>query len=294
MSELNQVILSTKENFENISEINFSKEAEFAMQALENNDYLYKVAVANKGSLANAVVNLSACGLSLNPVFKLAYLVPRSGKICLDISYIGLLKLATDSGSILFAVAKIVKEKDIFKLGGFGQAPTHDFNEFSKERGEIVGAYVVAKTKDGEFLTEIMTIDELHAIRNRTETYKAGKSSPWSTDAEEMYKKTVIKRASKLWPKTERLQNALMVLNEHEGIDFNKEKKLVDVTPVNENLLNLLVTSLDAHGKTAEALIKHLNEKFKTKLEIIEDLTNEHVVYSLGLLNVSKKAEASV
>ncbi|MDO1851433.1 hypothetical protein Q2367_25255, partial [Escherichia coli] len=40
-----------------------------------------------------------------------------------------------------------------------------------------------------------------------------------------MMKKTVIKRASKLWPKSERLDTAVQVLNEHEGIDFSNDKK---------------------------------------------------------------------
>lgn len=287
MSELNQVILSVKENFEKISDVNFPKEAEFAMQALENSDHLYKVAMANKASLCNAVVNLSACGLSLNPVYKLAYLVPRGGKICLDISYIGLLKLATDSGAIIYAVAKVVKEKDIFKLNGVGMEPTHDFNEFSKDRGAVVGAYVVAKLSTGEFLTETMTIDELHSIRNRTESYKSGKSSPWTTDPEEMYKKTVIKRASKLWPKTERLQKAITVLNEHEGINF--DKNIIDVTPPKENQLELLIAKLKESNRTPEALLGHLSTVYDTPLTSLDDLNDEMVKHSIGLL--TKKTE---
>lgn len=300
MSELNAVILSTKENFEKISSVNFTKETEFAMQALNANSFLMKVAIGAKESLKSAIVNLSACNLSLNPVLKLAYLVPRGGKVCLDISYVGLMKLATDSGSILFVQALIVREQDKFSLNGYGQAPTHEYNPFATDRGDIVGAYTVAKTSTGEFLTEVMTIDAILDIRDRTEAYKSVKSGksascPWTTDLEEMLKKTVIRRASKSWPKTDRLSSALNILNEHEGIDFDKEKRVVDITPPKDNQLDFLIGKLTEITNGKERLLKHLSDKYKTKIESLEELTGEHVDYSLNFLKqFEKKQEASV
>lgn len=43
-----------------------------------------------------------------------------------------------------------------------------------------------------------------------------------------MAKKSAIKRASKMWPRTERLSAAESILNEHEGAVFDDTKK---VTP---------------------------------------------------------------
>jgi recombination protein RecT len=37
---------------------------------------------------------VAAIGITLNPASKLAYLVPRDGMVCLDISYMGLLHRA--------------------------------------------------------------------------------------------------------------------------------------------------------------------------------------------------------
>lgn len=293
MSELNQVILSAKENFERISDINFIKEAEFAMQALAANTTLLKVAQGNPASLKSAIINLSACNLTLNPVLKLAYLVPRGGKVCLDISYMGLEKLATDSGSITFTKSRIVRQSDEFKLRGIDKEPTHEFNPFATDRGDIIGAYNIAKTHDGDFLTEIMTIDEILDIRDRTEAYKsfkAGKSQscPWTTDLEEMLKKTVTRRASKSWPKTDRLSQAINVLNEHDGIN----KNTIDVTPPKENQLELLSSKLKENNKTVEGLLSHLSEVYKTPLESLEDLNEKMVTYSIGLL--TKKNEVTV
>src|SRR5690606_1820212 len=91
---------------------------------------------------------------------------------------------------------------------------------FAKDRGDIIGVYVVAKTADGDYLTETMTRDEIDGIMNRSESVKAGKSTPWKTDYGEMAKKTVVKRAQKYWPKTERLAAAVhhMATDGGEGI----------------------------------------------------------------------------
>ena len=209
--------------------LNFEVEAGFAVQQLENNDYLLKVALNNRQSVVNAVTNVAAIGISLNPARKQAYLVPRDGKVCLDISYIGLVDLATQSGSIMWAKAELVREADNFQMGEPGAAPKHLFSPFAKDRGEVVGAYVVAKTPTGEYLCEAMSIGEIHDIRDRSSAWKAYKSKqvscPWVTDPGEMAKKTVIKRASKLWPKNERLNAAIQHLNVEldEGLEFSTQ-----------------------------------------------------------------------
>lgn len=197
--------------------INFEREAGFAIQILQGSEYALKAAADNRQSVVDAVTNVAAIGISLNPAKKQAYLVPRKDKICLDISYIGLLDLATASGSIKWGQADVVRERDVFRSNGFDKAPTHSFDPFSKDRGEIVGTYVVVKTADGDYLTTTMTIDECNAIRDRSEAWKKTQSGPWKTDPGEMIKKTVIKRGSKLWPETDRLKQAINYLNTDGG-----------------------------------------------------------------------------
>lgn len=201
--------------------LSFEREAGFAIQAISRNDFALKIAMENRQSVVDAVTNIAAIGISLNPAKKQAYLVPRDGRICLDISYIGLLDLAIQSGSILWGQSELVYEADGFDLNGFDKPPTHTRKPFAKDRGEIVGVYVVVKTRDGDYLTATMPIDEVFEIRDRSAAWKAWiekkRKCPWVTDEGEMIKKTVIKRAYKLWPKADRLDTAIHHLNTENG-----------------------------------------------------------------------------
>jgi recombination protein RecT len=136
--------------------LSFEVEAGFAVQQMEANDYLLSVAMGNRQSVINAVTNVAAIGISLNPARKQAYLVPRDKKVCLDISYIGLIDLATQSGSIVWAKSELVYESDQFQMGEPGTLPTHKFNPFGTDRGDVIGAYVVVKTPGGEDLCDAM------------------------------------------------------------------------------------------------------------------------------------------
>lgn len=240
-------IQETRDDFSRVlvdRSISFEREAGFAIQVLQNNDYALGVAMKDKQSVMNAVKNIAAIGISLNPARKQAYLVPRGGKICLDISYIGLIDIAIASGSIMWAQAELVRENDAFTLNGLDRPPTHNFNPFGKDRGEIVGVYVVAKLHNGDYLTTTMSIEDVYSIRNRSESFKKG-NGPWKTDEGEMIKKTVIKRAYKLWPKTERLDQVMNHLNQEngEGLAADTPPDWIDVAPM---IAEALATTTDA------------------------------------------------
>lgn len=231
---ISDYVYGAEATFQNVlvdRSINFEREAGFAIQILTSGDYIAKLASGDRQSVVNAVTNIAAIGISLNPAKKQAYLVPRKGKICLDISYMGLIDLAVQAGSVLWAQADLVYASDAFTLNGFDKPPTHSYNPFSKERGDMVGAYVVVKTPSGDYLTDCMSREEIDAIKNRSESVKAGKSSPWDTDYGEMAKKTVVKRAYKYWPKTDRLDAAIHHLNTDGGEGLAAVAKPVAIDP---------------------------------------------------------------
>ena len=218
-------IQQARERFAKVASqsVNYDKEAIFAMQALMKTDYAMKVANQNPQSVRLAMINVASTGLTLNPANGYAYLVPRDGAIHLDISYKGLIKIATDAGSIVWARADVVYAEDGFEYRGPAEAPVHTADPFKSNRGEIVGAYCIAKTKDGDVLTEVMPRDEIEKIRSKSTAWTKGdrgRKGPWEEFFSEMCRKAVVKRASKTWPYTDRSEivgQAIEIANTAEG-----------------------------------------------------------------------------
>ncbi|WP_411022134.1 recombinase RecT [Salmonella sp. ZJHZ21_0198] len=298
INQVFELVNPLKAEFEQVCaepSINFKRESEFAMQIFANNDYLAKIAVSNPVSTRSAVMNVAGIGISLNPAQKLAYLVPRKGSICLDISYMGLMHIAQQSGAIKWCQSAIVRKNDTFLREFIDQAPCHKYNDFdtAEQRGEIVGAYVVVKTDDGDYLTHTMRIADIYAIRDRSEAWKKYKSDnskkcPWVTDEEQMILKTVVKQAAKYWPRRERLDAAIDHVNTEgeEGINFSAERQSErDITPLSETTqkeINDLLVSLD---KTWDAdLLPLCSRIFKRPIPQPADLTELEGVKALGFL----------
>lgn len=290
ITTIDQLVYSVQTSFEAVQVdkgIGFAREAEFAIQILGSSDYAMKIAMNNKQSVADAITNVAAIGITLNPAEKKAYLVPRKGGICLAISHIGLLHLAIESGSIRWGQARLVYENDLFELNGLDQQPAHKFQPFSKDRGEIVGVYVSVKTADGDYLTEAMSTDEVNAIRDRSDAWKAykakGVSCPWVTDWGEMAKKTAVHRGHKYWPKTERLDKALHYLNNDggEGISMNnappEQERTLDPSA---DIAAAYQTKTDAE---AVAYWKAHNGKYKTDLKAHEEFKNAVIDHRMNL-----------
>lgn len=201
--------------------LDFTQECLFARQQLLKNNFTLDAAAKNPNSLQAAILSVAAIGISLNPALAHAYLVPRAGAICLDISYQGLKKIATDSGSIKWAKAELVYASDEFTWNGPNTLPTHKANPFAtaEERGAVVGGYCIAKLPDGEVMIETMSEADFQKIKS---TSKAS-SGPWITFPDEMRKKSLIKRAYKSWPQTPhrmRLDTAVEALHESEGMAY--------------------------------------------------------------------------
>ena len=253
----------------------WEKEKQFAIQAMNNNDYLKKIAESNQASLQSAIINLASIGISLNPALKHAYLVPRKGGVCLDLSYMGLLHLAQSSGVILWGQCKIVRANDTYQNQGLSKEPSHLSNTFG-DRGDIVGAYCTVKTIDGDCLTEEMSIAEIFDIRARSEAFKRG-NGPWKTDEGEMIRKTVVKRGYKYWPKCERLGSAIQMLNDNgEGIAPEK-----NITPaINNPIQELKLLLID---KDPSRYLPWL------KVDKLEDITEDQATAAVIMLRNAKQ-----
>lgn len=210
----------------------YQRESSFALQRLEGDTTLQK---CTHESIRNAVVNVANVGLSLSPALKLAYLVPRKLReggplvCCLDISYIGLCKLATDSGAVLAVAAEIVRKKDKFTFVDPFTSPKHEFDPFAtiEARGEMIGVYCLARLKSGITQVTTLSMEEIAKIR----AVSRAANGPWKDWPEEMAKKSVVKRASKFWPRSERLSIAEDLLNQHEGSVAIETELATDADP---------------------------------------------------------------
>jgi len=231
-SPMQLIVYSAKKSFESVkSDVDFNREANFALQILESNNYLQK---ARPESIRNAIVNLSLTGLTLNPALKYAYLVPRNSQdglnIVLDISYIGMIKLLTDAGAVKNVDAGVIYTNDKYDFRK-GSDPYFKHQPALVNRGEKIGAYAIAYLRDGGFQFEIMGKDEIEKVRATSESYKNEKTrkySPWENWEDEMWKKTVLKRLFKLLPKTKFSESLIAAIsNEHENEinDLPKEQK---------------------------------------------------------------------
>lgn len=218
-----KAIKSSEERFAKVAaaDISYERESIFAMQALMKTDFAMQTANKNPQSVHLAMINVASTGLTLNPAYQYAYLVPRDGAIYLDISYKGLLKIATDTGAIRWGRAELVYDGDEFTYNGPAREPDHKSNPFKRKADDtVIGVYCIAKTSDGDILTEIMDIAELEKIRGKSMSYAKRKAGPWLEWFGEMARKAVIKRAQKTWPHTsraERLLDAIEVANTSEG-----------------------------------------------------------------------------
>lgn len=302
VQKIYEVVNPLKNEFEQVCSepsIAFKRESEFAMQIFANNDYLANVAVNNLVSVRSAIMNVSAIGISLNPAQKLAYLVPRDKKVCLDISYMGLMHIAQQSQAIKWCQSSIVRQNDNFQLTSIDTAPRHEYNAFAtqEQRGEIVGAYTVVKTEDGDYLTHTMPIADIHEIRDRSTAWKAWiskkKSCPWVTDEEQMILKTVVKQAAKYWPRRERLDKAIDYVNTEagEGIDFGSEQQEPkDITPASEDQLKTITDlMIKVNGEWSDAFFAFISRKFNHQISHPEQLTAFEANTIIDMLR--KKAE---
>ena len=139
------------------------------------------------------------------------------------IGYRGLIDLARRSGQITTIASYPIYSKDKFEcVYGFEQKLFHE-PSFG-DRGELIGFYSYAITKDGGKFADVMSLDEVKKIRDRS---KSKDNGPWVTDFEEMGRKTVLRRMCKYLPMSVEWQTLTRE---------DEEKEFGDATAIELNL----------------------------------------------------------
>ena len=179
---------------------------------------------ASKESLLGALMVSAQLGLEPGAL-GYCYLVPYQNKktgqleIQFQLGYKGILELVRRSGQVENIEARVVYEKDRFDFE-YGLNPKLVHKPALKERGKPVAVYAIARFKSGATAFDIMSVDEIEAIKKRSKSPEYG---PWVTDWEAMAKKTIIKRLCKYLPLSVDVQRGLAVDETTKAVHRNME-----------------------------------------------------------------------
>lgn len=194
-----------------------------ALTAVGRNPTLQKCSPA---TIAGCVVQASILGLEPDGVLGEAYLVPfwnkkannnRGGYECQLIpGYQGLLKLVRNTGELQMVDVQAVHENDEFEFEK-GMEPFLRHKPALGDRGEIQSYWAGAVLINGGKQFEVMTVEEIERHRDQYSQSADKDYSPWKTSPEWMYKKTVLRKLTKLLPKSAQAQLA-MTLDERSEV----------------------------------------------------------------------------
>jgi len=167
-------------------------------------------------SVIKSVIKAAQIGLELGTALNHAYLVPyRDMKKGIKVAqlipgYQGLIDLARRSGQILLIEARVVHDKDEFRIDYAAIPPFSHRPSLDKDCGGLRGVYAVARVRGAEQYPkfEWMPKHEIEAIRKGSKMSDRG---PWKDHYEEMAKKTAIRRLSKTLPMSIELAEGLQL-----------------------------------------------------------------------------------
>ncbi|WP_294378449.1 recombinase RecT [uncultured Slackia sp.] len=197
-----------------------------------------KLGLCDSASVCSCLMSCSALGLEPSVVDGLgrAYILPYKTKTGMHaqmiIGYKGMLDLARRSGQIRSISARAVYEGDEFRYSfGLEESLTHVPSGREHEAGEKpTHVYMVAHFTDGGHYMDVMSLQDVEAIRKRS---KAATSGPWVTDYEAMAKKTVIRRAFPYLPVSVTAQQSVSA-DESDGgfVDMLTREPVIEPQPV--------------------------------------------------------------
>lgn len=161
-----------------------------------------KLRAADPGSIFLGLLACAQTGLEPGALKQEAFLVPFAGRAQFMCGWRGYVKQARRSREVIGLWSNVVYERDTFEIDlGSGKPPVHKppiIGIDAPERGEVVGAYAVARMRGDYHEVEWMDIADLAKIRRIAEA--RGKSPAWSEWADQMYRKSPIRRLAKRLP----------------------------------------------------------------------------------------------
>ena len=161
------------------------------------------LAACETKSFLAAMMQAAQLGLEPNTPLGQAYIIPyrdnKSGTLRaqFQLGYKGMIDLAYRSDQVSVIDAQVVYENDEFDYE-LGLEPKLKHKPALSNRGKAILYYAMFRTKDGGYGFQVMSYDD--AVTHARKYSKAFTSGPWSTNFDEMAKKTVLKKVLKYAP----------------------------------------------------------------------------------------------
>lgn len=159
-------------------------------------------------SVVFSVIQIASWGLEIG---RTAHLVPfkntrNNTYTCTPmIDVKGIAQAMIQSGEVMSIDARVVRDGDVFKVI-YGTEPTIIHEPVIGSTTEITAFYAVFVLPNGDRKFEVMSKAEVDKVRAGSRSKDDG---PWVSWYDEMGKKTVVKRGSKLIPMTERVHDLI-------------------------------------------------------------------------------------
>lgn len=245
--------------------------AGFMLTGLKNKD----VFKCDRLSIIDSLLKCSQFELIPNGTGQCCLLPYKNGDVSnlqFQPEYKGIIEIAYRTGIVKSINSSTVYENDAFDFDE-GSNPFVKHKKTLGERGQLIGVYVVINLQDSQII-QVMAKKEIDSVMNKTKQvitakkYNNGKDekSIWFNYYDEQAKKTVIKRALKLAPKSEQLNQLIQLDNSLEA----------DFVNIPDDSKAMKIMSSFGLNKLPEP----------TKQEVIEPVENEKVIAEIEMDDV--------
>jgi len=188
----------------------------------------------------------------------------------------GILKQVRNSGELASITSQLVYEKDDFKywIDGEGEHLEHKPNIF-EDRGKLRGVYALAKMKDGAVYIEVLTSQQVDAIKKSS---RSAGSGPWAGAFEaEMWRKSAIRRLSKRLPLSTDIEMTIKADDDFYDLEGKETQGEVDtnalsVSAKKPSRLGKLVKGVTSKESKEETAVLPPDEHRETEVVYNEDV----------------------
>lgn len=192
----------------------------FALKVVRQTPELLK---CSRLSILRSLLEAFHLGLSPDSSLGEAYIIPYKDEAQLVIGYRGFIKLAKNSGTVEHIEARIVYQKDRFRVEYGTEPKIEHIPSPDDDPGKPIAVYAIAYLKGGHKVFELLWKRDVEKIKNIALQGKKNKeASPWIRFEEEMWKKTAVRKLIKYLSLSPEVSRAATVDEYREsGIEIN-------------------------------------------------------------------------